>query len=303
MIRQALVARVSTIAAAVMLAGAPVALTAQTDVPPAPTSIPTPPPGPVPAPAPVPEPVPEPAPAPTPAPVPTPEAGAAAPAQPATPARRAVPTIPPAEIANNPQDMLALDLSSGGRVVIQLRPDAAPQNVERIKTLARQGFYNGLSFHRVIEGFMAQGGDPLGTGMGGSQLPDLPAEFNTLPHVRGTLSMARAQSPNSANSQFFIMLLPRLTLDGNYTAIGRVVSGMQYVDAIPRGEPPAQPARIVQASIVADNLPPPPPSAMMPQPAQQQMPVLQTQQPEMVLPPGITVPAQPTAAPRPPRGQ
>lgn len=292
MIRPSFVARVSAIAAVAMLASAPVALVAQTDVPPAPTSIPTPPPGPVPAPAPIPDAAPAPAPAPTPAP----EAAAATPAAPAAPARRTVPTIAPAEIANNPQDMLALDLSTGGRVVIQLRPDAAPQNVERIKTLTRQGFYNGLSFHRVIEGFMAQGGDPLGTGMGGSRLPDLPAEFNTLPHVRGTLSMARSQSPNSANSQFFIMLLPRLTLDGNYTAIGRVVSGMQFVDAIPRGEPPAQPARIVQASIVADNVPPPPPGALMQQPAQ----------PQMELPVGAELPGQaaPTQpAPPRPRGR
>lgn len=257
MIRKSLVARVSAIAALATLACAPVALVAQTDVPPAPTDIPSPAPGANPAPAPAPTPAPDATPAPTPAPA----AGAATPAPPARPPRRAVPTLPPAEIANNPQDMWALDLSTGGRVVIQLRPDAAPQNVERIKTLTRQGFYNGLSFHRVIAGFMAQGGDPLGTGMGGSRLPDLPAEFNTLPHVRGTLSMARSQEPDSANSQFFIMLLPRLTLDGNYTAIGRVVSGMQYVDAIPLGEPPATPARILQASILADNVPPPPPGA------------------------------------------
>ena len=289
MIRQTLAARVSAIAAVTMLAFAPVALMAQTDVPPAPTTVPSPAPGPVPAPAPMP------APEATPAPAPVPETAPAAPAAPATPARTAVPTIAPAEIANNPEMLWALDLSTGGRVIIQLRPDAAPQHVERIKTLTRQGFYNGLIFHRVIEGFMAQGGDPLGTGMGGSRLPDLKAEFNTLPHVRGTLSMARSQSPDSANSQFFIMLLPRLTLDGDYTAVGRVISGMQYVDAIPRGEPPAAPARIVQASIVADNVPQPPVSVLTaPPPA----PAAATGQ--MQLPPGAeihatTTPGQPSA--------
>lgn len=196
----------------------------------------------------------------------------AAPATP--PADTVVPTIVPAEIANNPEQMWALDLSTGGRVVIQLRPDAAPRHVERIKTLTRQGFYNGLIFHRVIDGFMAQGGDPRGTGEGASSLPNLPAEFNTLPHVRGTLSMARAQERDSANSQFFIMLLPRLQLDGNYTALGRVVSGMEFVDAIERGEPPANPARVIQASILADNLPPPPPgAALAPPPAGEVMTV------------------------------
>jgi len=154
-----------------------------------------------------------------------------------------------------------LDLSTGGRVRIQLRPDVAPEHVARIKELTRQGFYNGLIFHRVIDGFMAQGGDPKGDGTGGSSLPDLKAEFNTLPHLRGTLSMARASDPNSANSQFFILFLPRMQLDKNYTVFGRVIAGMQYVDAIPRGEPPANPARIVQASIESDGKAPPPPSA------------------------------------------
>jgi peptidylprolyl isomerase len=159
--------------------------------------------------------------------------------------------------AADPENTLNLDLSTGGRVTIRLRPDAAPSHVERIKTLARQGFYNGIIFHRVIEGFMAQTGDPTGTGQGGSQLPDLPSEFTTLPHVRGTVSMARATDPNSANSQFYIMFMPNLGLDRNYTAFGRVTSGMQYVDAIPRGEPPANPARIIRASIGSDNVPPP----------------------------------------------
>jgi cyclophilin family peptidyl-prolyl cis-trans isomerase len=177
-------------------------------------------------------------------------------------ARFSPPAIAPDGILNNPEHLLALDLSTGGRVVIQLRPDVAPLHVERIKTLTRQGFYNGLLFHRVIDGFMAQGGDPAGNGTGGSPLPDVPAEFNGLPHVRGTVSMARSESPDSANSQFFIMLLPRLSLDRNYTAFGRVVSGIEFVDRIQRGEPPASPSRIVQASIVADNRPIPPASAL-----------------------------------------
>ena len=164
----------------------------------------------------------------------------------------------------DPENVLLLDLSTGGRVAIQLRPTAAPKHVERIKTLVRQNFYNGVVFHRVIEGFMAQTGDPTGTGEGGSPLPDLAAEFNILPHVRGAVSMARASDPNSANSQFFIMLAPRLTLDRNYTVFGRVVSGMAYVDAIERGEPPANPSRILRASIASDNIPPPAPGEAIP---------------------------------------
>ena len=179
---------------------------------------------------------------------------------------------PPAE----PENVWHLDLTTGGRVTIQLRPDAAPGHVERIRTLTRQGFYNGVAFHRVIDGFMAQSGDPTGTGTGGSALPDLPAEFNALPHLRGAVAMARTQEPNSANSQFYIMLAPRFSLDRNYTVFGRVVAGMAYVDAIERGEPPANPTRIVRASIGADNYPPltadqlrpaaPPPAAAPPAP-------------------------------------
>jgi cyclophilin family peptidyl-prolyl cis-trans isomerase len=184
-------------------------------------------------------------------------APAAAPAEPAAPAIKQVPAAIPAVEAEN---MLHLDLSTGGRVSIQLRPDVAPAHVERIKTLARQGFYNGVVFHRVIDGFMAQTGDPTATGTGGSPLPDLAAEFNTLPHVRGAVSAARADNPNSANSQFFIVFQPRLTLDNKYTVFGRVIGGMQYVDAIERGEPPANPSRIVRASIAADNVPPPTPA-------------------------------------------
>ena len=161
----------------------------------------------------------------------------------------AAPVVP----APEPENIWVLQLSTGGPVTIQLRPDKAPKTVERIKTLTRRGFYNGLTFHRVIEGFMAQGGDPKGTGEGGSELPDLEAEFNDLPHVRGTVSMARTDQPNTANSQFFIMLMPNFKLDNMYSAFGRVTSGMQYVDAIARGEPPAEPTRIVQAYIQADG--------------------------------------------------
>jgi cyclophilin family peptidyl-prolyl cis-trans isomerase len=153
--------------------------------------------------------------------------------------------------AADTDNIFVLTLSNGGEVRIQLRPDKAPNSVERIKVLTRRGFYNGLSFHRVIEGFMAQGGDPKGDGSGGSDLPDLKAEFNDMPHVRGTMAMARAQSPDSANSQFFIMLMPNLGLDGNYTPVGRVISGMAFVDAIEKGEPPANPTKIVSATIVS----------------------------------------------------
>ncbi|UXC89954.1 peptidylprolyl isomerase [Sphingobium sp. RSMS] len=164
--------------------------------------------------------------------------------------------LPPATVPVDPQNVWDLDLSSGGRVRIQLRPDIAPGHVERIKELTRQGFYNGLKFHRVIPGFMAQGGDPKGDGTGGSTLPDLKAEFNPMPHLRGTVSMARAQSEDSANSQFFIVFLPRMQLDKKYTVFGRVIEGMQYVDAIHQGEPPADPTIILQASIESDGRPP-----------------------------------------------
>jgi len=148
-----------------------------------------------------------------------------------------------------------LDLSTGGRVTIWLRPDVAPKMVEQVKTLTRRHFYDGLTFHRVIDGFMAQGGDPKGDGTGGSQLPNVPKEFNYLPHVRGAVSAARAEDENSANSQFFIVFQPRLNLDKKYTVFGRVIDGMQYVDLIERGEPPANPARIVHAYIASDNPP------------------------------------------------
>ncbi len=155
------------------------------------------------------------------------------------------------------ENILVLDLSNGKRVQLRLMEQWAPNHVERIKTLTRQGFYNGVIFHRVIDGFMAQTGDPTGTGQGGSQLPDLEEEFNPMPHVRGTVSMARAQDENSANSQFFINFYPRFSLDKRYTNLGRVISGMDAVDAITRGEPPANPTKIVQASLAIDNLPVP----------------------------------------------
>jgi cyclophilin family peptidyl-prolyl cis-trans isomerase len=175
-------------------------------------------------------------------------------AQEAAPARPAVPVAPSAAL---PENILNLDLSTGGRVTIQLYPEVAPGHVERIKTLARQGFYNGVIFHRVIDGFMAQTGDPTGTGQSGSPLPDLKAEFSKLPHLRGTVSMARTSEPDTANSQFFICFQPRFSLDNKYTVFGRVMSGMQYVDAIERGEPPASPSKVLQASIASDNVPPP----------------------------------------------
>jgi peptidylprolyl isomerase len=162
------------------------------------------------------------------------------------------------------ENLWLLDLSDGGRVTIWLRPDLAPKMVERIKTLTRQRFYDGLLFHRVIDGFMAQGGDPKGDGTGGSPLPNVPAEFNYYPHVRGAVSAARADDENSANSQFFIVLQPRLSLDKKYTVFGRVLEGMAYVDAIERGEPPANPTRILRAYIAADN---PPAYAAAPAPA------------------------------------
>ncbi|MFN3619437.1 peptidylprolyl isomerase [Sphingorhabdus sp.] len=163
----------------------------------------------------------------------------------------------PAPTAPDPENILVLDLSTGGRVTIQMFPAVAPAHVERIKTLTRQGFYNGVVFHRVIDGFMAQTGDPTGTGQGGSELPDLKAEFNSTPHLRGTVSMARTNEPDTANSQFFICFQPRFNLDNKYTVFGRVTSGMQFVDAIERGEPPVSPSKVLQASIAADNVPPP----------------------------------------------
>ncbi len=146
-------------------------------------------------------------------------------------------------------ETLTLTLDSGGDVVIKLRPDLAPGHVERISQLAKEGFYDGVVFHRVIPGFMAQGGDPTGTGMGGSKLPDIKAEFSREPHVRGVCSMARSSNPNSANSQFFICFDDATFLDGQYTVWGEVTSGMEHVDALPKGEPPRTPGKILKASI------------------------------------------------------
>lgn len=171
---------------------------------------------------------------------------AAKPAQVAAPPP--MPSIaPPAEIVANKANHLFIELSTGGTVEVVLRPDLAPHHIERIQTLVRQGFYNGLNFHRVIPGFMAQGGDPKGTGEGGSSLPDLKAEFTAVPFLRGTVGAARADNKDSANSQFFIMFAPHPELDNNYTVIGRVVAGMDAVDGITPGEPPDQPTKIVRA--------------------------------------------------------
>jgi peptidylprolyl isomerase len=173
----------------------------------------------------------------------------------AKPAPQAVePALPsiaaPADVAANPANKLTLQLSNGGTVVVQLRPDIAPKHVERIQTLVRQGFYNGLTFHRVIPGFMAQGGDPKGTGEGGSSLPDLKAEFTAMPFLRGTMAAARTgDNVDSANSQFFIMFVPNAGLNGQYTVFGRVISGMDAVDKIAPGEPPAEPTKIVSATL------------------------------------------------------
>jgi peptidylprolyl isomerase len=147
---------------------------------------------------------------------------------------------------------LTFTLSSGGDVVIKLRPDLAPGHVERITSLANEGFYDGVVFHRVIPGFMAQGGDPTGTGSGGSKLPDLRAEFSNEPHVRGTCSMARTSNPHSANSQFFICFDDASFLDNQYTVWGEVESGMEYVDALPVGEPPRDPGKIVKATVASN---------------------------------------------------
>ena len=151
----------------------------------------------------------------------------------------------------DPENTLVMETTKG-KVVIKLRPDLAPGHVERIKLLAREGFYDGIVFHRVIDGFMAQVGCPHGTGTGGSSYPDLKQEFNAEPHVRGICSMARAQNPNSANSQFFIVFDDARFLDKQYTVWGQVVEGMENVDRIKRGEPVRDPDSIVSMKVMAD---------------------------------------------------
>ena len=163
---------------------------------------------------------------------------------------QAMPSIvPPAEVAANLANRLTLQLSNGGTVVIQLRPDLAPNHIQRIQMLTRRGFYDGTTFHRVVPGFMAQGGDPRGTGDGGSELPDMKAEITPMPFLRGTVGAARTQALDTANSQFFIMFVPNAELDNKYTVIGRVMSGMDAVDRIAPGEPPREPTKIVKATL------------------------------------------------------
>ena len=177
--------------------------------------------------------------------------------QPPQPAPQAKPAAPkPAQAQApkglDPQNTIYLDTTQG-RVVIKLRPDLAPKHAERIKQLAREKFYDNAPFHRVIAGFMAQTGDGAnGDGTGGSKYPNLPAEFSNVPYTRGIVGMARAQNPNSANSQFFIMLNEYPSLNGQYTVVGEVVSGMDTVDKIKKGEPVANPDRIVKMQVAAD---------------------------------------------------
>ena len=149
------------------------------------------------------------------------------------------------------ENTLVLTLDTGA-VTIKLRPDLAPGHVERIKELSREGFYDGVVFHRVIEGFMAQGGDPTGTGTSGSKKPNLQAEFSREPHLRGVCSMARTNAPHTANSQFFICLADAKFLDGQYTVWGEVTDGMDAVDGLPKGEPPRNPGKIISAKVASD---------------------------------------------------
>jgi len=152
----------------------------------------------------------------------------------------------------DPDNTVVMTLKGDCKVTIALRPDLAPKHVAQIKALTADKFYDGIIFHRVIDGFMAQTGDPTGTGMGGSKLPDIPAEFSSEPFKRGTLGMARSQDPNSANSQFFIMFAEGSFLNGQYTVVGEVTEGMDCVDAITRGEPPANPDKIVSMKLMKD---------------------------------------------------
>ena len=160
-----------------------------------------------------------------------------------------------AQAQNDPQNTLYLQLKDG-RVVIRLRPDLAPKHVAQIKALVKRGFYDGIVFHRVIDGFMAQSGDPNGTGTGGSDLPNIAAEFSKVPFTRGVMGMARSSDPNSANSQFFIMFGETASLNGQYTVWGEVVSGMELVDKIKRGAPGSGtvsgPDKIIKLQLMAD---------------------------------------------------
>jgi cyclophilin family peptidyl-prolyl cis-trans isomerase len=154
--------------------------------------------------------------------------------------------------AADPENTLVIELATG-RVLVELRPDLAPQHVQRIKELAREGFYDGVVFHRVIPGFMAQTGDPTGTGRGGSDKPDLRAEFSQEPFKRGTLGMARTANPNSANSQFFICFAPASHLNGQYTVWGEVTEGMELIDRLADGEPPRNPDKMISVRVLADT--------------------------------------------------
>lgn len=156
--------------------------------------------------------------------------------------------------AADPENTIKMEVSSGGNVVIELLPDIAPKAAERLRKLARDGFYNGLVFHRVISGFMAQTGDPTGTGMSGSDYPDLPAEFSNYMYKRGTVGMARTMDPDSANSQFFICFDDQgcRSLTGQYTVVGQVTEGMEFIDAVAVGEPPKNPSKIVSMTVAAD---------------------------------------------------
>ncbi|MCB9989508.1 MAG: peptidylprolyl isomerase [Rhodospirillales bacterium] len=157
--------------------------------------------------------------------------------------------------AADPENTLEMEVSTGGTVVIEMLPDIAPGHVERVKKLTREGFYDGIIFHRVIDGFMAQTGDPTGTGMGGSEEPDLKAEFSKYPYKRGTVGAARTMDPDTANSQFFICFDDNgcSFLTGKYTVWGQVSEGMEYIDAVAKGEPPANPDKIVSMKIAADK--------------------------------------------------
>ncbi len=186
--------------------------------------------------------------------------------------------------AVDPANMLYMDLAYG-RVTIKMMPDVAPKHVERIKMLTHEGFYNGLTFHRVIDGFMAQTGDPTGTGSGGSKYPDLPAEFNSTNFGRGTVGMARTMNPNSANSQFFICFKDCSFLNGQYTVWGQVTEGMDVVDKIVRGEPPANPDKIMkmmvasEADAMASTAAAPAPMEATPVPANESTPAPESTEP------------------------